>query len=160
MDSEKEIEELITLLKNYKKKELVSSKINDLIYNLITEIKNENIKINKIDDLSKFNFLSSKIISCFINDNKIDKLNYNSIIISVYNIINDGCIIIKNSLLNIKTVSFTDKGYNYYENLGISVQGVDANKSIKEIYTQATLNNIKINITIRLENNNIINLEF
>jgi hypothetical protein len=139
---------------------MVSCKISDLIKNLINEIKNENIKINNIEDLSKFNFMSSKIISCFIDDNKIDKLNYNFIIISIYNIINDGSTIIKNSLLNIKTISFTDKGYNYYENLGISVQGVDANKSIKEIYKQATLNNIKINITIRLENNNIINLEF
>jgi len=139
--------------------EIYNNKIlNNLIENNCIYL-NETIKINNINELKNI-FTKSIIIKCYINNIQFQKLKYNSIILYLYELIKDINKIKSESLLNISLEKKYTDGYTYYKNLDISVQGVNANKSIKEIYKQATSNNIKINITIRLENNNIINLEF
>lgn len=116
--------------------------------------------IHNISELKDFNFTKSKILKCIININESinTKLKYKSILNFIYNKINDGCTIIKNSQLNIKTIKKQNEGFYYYENLGISVQSVDSNKCIIEILNQCIKNNIQITMEILLENNNIINI--
>ena len=58
-------------------------------------IKKKIIKISSIKDLKNYNFSKSNIIECFINDNKVDKFKYKSILNDIYIIINDGSKIIK-----------------------------------------------------------------
>ena len=41
------------------------------------------------------------------------------------------------------------------EKIGITFQGIDANKCINEIYHTCVLNNISIKMEIQLENNDI-----
>lgn len=67
--------------------------------------------------------------------------------------------IIKKSTLNIKTIKCTEKGFTYYKDLGISVQGVDANKCLYEIVVQCVNNNIKLHIDIQLDNKENIIIE-
>jgi hypothetical protein len=116
------------------------------------------IKINELDKLKDYDFCNSNIIFCKINNVMIDKNRYKSILNDVYNIIDSGTKIIKNTILNIKTKEYNDKGFSYLENLGISVQGVDANKCIYEIINQCEKNNITIDIKIRLNDNKLINI--
>ena len=116
------------------------------------------IKINKLDKLKDHDFCNSNIIFCKINNGIIDKNRYKSILNDVYNIIDSGTKIIKNTILNIETKEYNNKGFTYLENLGISVQGVDANKCIYEIIKQCEKNNIKIDIKIRLKDNKLINI--
>lgn len=78
--------------------------------------------------------------------------------IGIYNIINDGTHIIKNTELNIKTIKKTTDGYYYLNNIGISVQGVDSNKYISEIINQCIENNITITIIIKLKDDHQIAL--
>ena len=66
----------------------------------------------------------------------------------VYEQIGDGVQIIKNSIMNIKTIEIHTKGYTWYPELGISVQGVDTNKALLEIVTQCQKNKINIEITL------------
>lgn len=118
------------------------------------------IKITDINDLKKNEFKNSLITSCFINNLKIHTHKYNQILMHIYNIIDDGTKIIKNTILNIKTIRKENEGFCYLENLGISYQRIDSNKCLLEIINQCTKNNITINIYITLENNNVININF
>jgi hypothetical protein len=113
--------------------------------------------INKIEELTKYNFTKSIIIENKVN-NFICQNKYKSIMNYIYKIINDGTQIIKNSDLNIKTIRKEDNGFYYIDKLGISVQGIDANKSIYEIYKQSNINNIKLYLKIKLENNTLLQI--
>jgi hypothetical protein len=114
-------------------------------------------KIN-LDDIKKYDFKRSNIIEIYIDNKKIDLCKYKQIIKYLYEKINNINLIKTNTLLNIKDGKFTTDGYNYLDKLGISVQGIDSNKAIKEILNISNICNIKLNIKIRLENNEIINL--
>ncbi len=54
--------------------------------------------------------------------------------------------------MNIKTIEKTDNGFYYLEDLGISIQGVDTNKCIYEIFQQCKMNNITLELSIKLNN--------
>lgn len=120
--------------------------------------KNLKIVINDINGMKKYNFTKSTINSCIINDTIVMKLKYKSILEKIYTIINNGAKIIKYSKLNIKTIKKCDEGYYYLEKLGISVQCVDSNKCLTEIINQCNINNIKLNMIIKINNNDIINI--
>ena len=85
-------------------------------------------------------------------------LNYTSILKKVYQTIGDASKIIKSSMLNIVVSSKTDKGFMYMNDLGISVQRVDANKTLREIISQCTKNKIKLSLKIQLADNNIVHV--
>lgn len=121
--------------------------------NMILTKKKEKITF---EDLKNYNFKHSNIISCEINNIKVEYNKYRPIIFYIYSILNNKDIIMKNSFLNIKEGKILNKGYEYIKSLNISVQGVDSNKIIKEIYHMTKLGNIKINIKIQLENKKII----
>ena len=100
---------------------------------------------------NKYSFNNSKILSCSVNQSNEYKLKYKSILNYIYsNIIKDGTKIIKNSILNISTIEKNAEGFYYIEDLGISIQGADANKCLYEIINQCSLNNINITILIEL----------
>ena len=111
---------------------------------------------NNLEELSKYDFCNSSILIGKINDNNIQKNKYKCILQEMYNIINNGSKIIKYTSLNIDTLKRKDKGYYYLKSLGISIQGVDSNKSLYEICNQSKINNIKLEIKINLNNNDII----
>jgi hypothetical protein len=107
-------------------------------------------KIENISEIIKYDFSKSNITYCLINNNDECKLKYRNILTHIYNIIGNGTKIIRNTVLNIQTTKRTSKGYYYINKLGISIQGVDSNKSILEIITQCSHNNIKLNMNIVL----------
>jgi hypothetical protein len=103
---------------------------------------NRIINITDIQDIQKYNFCKSVILDCYIDNNNFTKLKYISILEEIYNIINDGTTIIKNTKLNIKTIRKEDNGFKYLDNIGISVQGVNSNKCLLEISNQCIKNKI------------------
>lgn len=118
------------------------------------------INIVNIADLEKYDMKKSQIEKCLINDNFLTKLKYHSICNYIYDLINDGIKIIKNTKLNIKTIIKNNEGFQYLDNLGISVQRVDSNKCLLEIINQCIKNNISISMKIKLLNNKFLNLKF
>jgi hypothetical protein len=117
------------------------------------------IIINKIDDLSDYDFCFSKILYCSINDELCDKNKYKSILNEIYLIIDNGTKIIINTSINISTIKRKDSGFYYISELGISVQGIDSNKCIYEILNQCYKNNIKLKMHIELKNKEIIMID-
>jgi hypothetical protein len=122
-------------------------------------LRKKSIIINNIRDLGNYNFSASTISDCYINDTKVEKLKYKSILDSIYLLINKGSTIIKNSILNIETIKKADEGFYYIESLGISIQGVDANKCLREILIQTEKNKIKLEITLKTISNDNIKIQ-
>jgi hypothetical protein len=118
------------------------------------------VNITGINDIKKYDFRKSNILSCLLNDDEITKLKYKSILENIYKIINDGTKIIKNSKLNVKTINKLDEGFYYLEDLGISIQGVDSNKCLLEIINQCIENEISLIMKIKLNDETDININF
>ncbi|ARF12624.1 hypothetical protein Klosneuvirus_10_3 [Klosneuvirus KNV1] len=117
---------------------------------LLTPIKN--VTVTNLQDIPKYDFKQSTITKCIINNTPHKKLKYKSILNTIYETINDGTTIIKHTKLNIKTINKTDEGFYYLDKLGISVQGVDANKSVYEIVNQCHNNNVILELVVKMVN--------
>ena len=124
-------------------------------------LKKKNLMLlNNFNDIKKFDYCYSKITKCVINNKNIEKYKFVHILTYIYNLIDDGFNIIKNTLINIKTFEKNNNGFQYLKNIGISFQQVDANKSVHEIVNQCISNdiNIKLYITDKNNNNLLINI--
>lgn len=142
--------------------------INTMNYNIINKSngdkilkRNYNIIIkNKgnIDEIRKYDLTKSVVLECIINNTKINKLKYKTILIDIYKIINDGVKIIKHANLNIKTKKKENEGFYYLNTIGISIQAVDSNRTLFEIINQCFENNIKLSIKIKCLDESIINI--
>lgn len=141
----------LTQLTNYTKTNLDNGDI------LLTPIKN--VAVTTLQDIPKYDFKHSTITKCIINNTPNKKLKYKSIMNTIYEIINDGTTIIKHTKLNIKTINKTDEGFYYLDNLGISVQGVDANKSVYEIVNQCHNNNVVLELVVKLGDNTNVTIK-
>lgn len=118
------------------------------------------VNITDINVIKKYDFRKSNILSCLLDNDEIIKLKYKSVLENIYKIINDGTKIIKNSKLNIKTIKKLDEGFYYFEDLGISIQGVDSNKCLLEIINQCIENEISLIMKIKLNDETNININF
>ena len=117
---------------------------------IIVKPKSKIIKITSLDDfdVKKTNFRHSKIISCFINDKRPSNNKYFSVLKDIYKIIGDGFIITKKTKLKCSTLMKNDKGFEYFEELGISVQHKEASCILEEIFNQCIENNIKLEMDV------------
>lgn len=130
--------------------------IKELKNKIILTPKKEEIIIKKADKLRSYEFKNSEIQKCILNDKKNKKDNYKALLFDVYNIINNGKQIIKNTILNIVTVEKEDTGFSYIKKLGFSVQGVESNRTIIEIFTQCLKNDISLELEIKMDDGNVI----
>lgn len=121
--------------------------------------KNDILLKKNIMDIKNYDFAKSSILECFINNTKINKLKYSSVLRHIYYLINNGTKIIKYTKLNIKTLKKENEGFYYLHDIGISVQNVDSNKSILEIVNQCLENKIELLIKVKLSNKSIIKID-
>ena len=112
--------------------------------------KNTHVNISNSSDIKNYDFKKSSILDCSIDNKKVNKLKYKSILEQIYKLINNGTKIIKNTKLNIKTIEKKDEGFYYLDDIGISVQCVDSNKCLSEIINQCIENEFELSIKIKL----------
>ena len=111
-------------------------------------------------ELFKKNLCRSYILECKINGFNICIKKYRKLLIFVYSILKYGLqsteeilnTIIKNSLLSISQEELKSKGYQYYNNLGLSIRCADSKKTLREILN--ILKQKKENIELKLQLNN------
>jgi hypothetical protein len=110
-----------------------------------------------IDEVTLFkkNLYGSTIVDCKINNINIDIHKYKKLLIYIYST-TDIEIILQNTILNISQQEIYDKGFEYYNILGISIQGADARRILKEIINIIKIKNDNIELKIKLKNNEII----
>ena len=124
------------------------------IYNYIT-----------LDELLDKNLTNSKINYCIITDADADadnevisnSIKYSKILIDIYKYL-PASFILQNTTFNIKLTNENgNRGYTWYSEINMSVQGKDSNGTFKEIIKMINLNNYKIDIGIELSNGEKIN---
>jgi hypothetical protein len=103
------------------------------------------------NELLKLNLRGSFPIECKINNNEIKLFKYKKILIHLYSLINDVDSIISNTVLNIKKDVIYEKGFDFYFNLGISIQGSETRRTLKEIIKMIKINNFHLEMKIVLE---------
>jgi len=87
-----------------------------------------------IDEVTLFtkNLRGSTIVECKINNINSEVHKYKKILIYLYST-TDIEIILQNTILNVSQQEIYDKGFEYYNQLGLSIQGADARRTLKEI---------------------------
>ena len=141
--------------------ENISSYIQEVIGDtLILKPKN---KILTEEELSMTSLTKSKITSCSIVDNNdkviSKKKQYQPILTEIWKSMPSQKIL-QNTTFNFKLGDEKgEKGYNWNEKINMSYQGKDSNGSMREIIHMCKLNNYKIDISIKLENNKNINFK-
>ena len=123
--------------------------------NLILEEKNISDIKNNFNILSE-NLKHSKIQNCSINNKSFKKMKFKSFLIELYKTI-DNSSFIKNSTMNIVEEEIYDRGFIYYKDLKVSIQGKDTYRTLKEIIHISNMYNIDIKLEILLSNGKIIN---
>jgi hypothetical protein len=122
---------------------------NDLIIKkLLTTISNNYISY---DELLKKNLKNSQIVYVKIDNELIQNITkYKKLIKYIYQNL-DKQTIINNTILNVSIYEINEKGYIYEDDIGLSIQGVDSKKALKEIINQLLKSNKTIEIKIKLK---------
>ena len=110
-----------------------------------------------VDEATLFqkNLRGSIILECKINNVNNDINKYKKLLINLYST-TDIEIILKNTILNISQQEIYEKGFEYYTNLGVSIQCADARRILKEIINIIKIKNYNMELKIKLKNNEVI----
>ncbi len=95
------------------------------------------------------------IIYCRINDIDIDARKYKKLLIYLYSN-TDIATILQNTALNISRQERYNKGFEYYKQLGISIQGADARRTLREIINIIKIKKYSMGLKIKLKDDEII----
>jgi len=101
------------------------------------------------------NLIGSTIIECKINNFNNNIHKYKKLLIYLYST-TDTETILQNTTLNISREEEYLKGFKYYTNLGISIQGADARRTLKEIINIVQIKNYSMELKIKLNNDEVI----
>ncbi len=99
-------------------------------------------------NLSKINFKGSLVNNSYLEGIAIENKSYVGIYQFIYEFIGDIDKIKQNSILNIVDGKKSTNGFKYMKNLKISVQGVSADRSVKEIFNQVLKNDFTFSMEI------------
>lgn len=107
--------------------------------------------------LFKKNLRGSKIVECKINNIIITKIrSYTGLLRHLYST-TDRETILQNTTLNISRQEIYDNGFHYYKQLGLSIQGTEARRTLKEIINIIKIiKNYSVELKIKLKNDDEI----
>jgi hypothetical protein len=106
--------------------------------------------------LFKKNLRGSIITECKINNVNNDIKKYKKLLIYLYSTTNIETIL-QHTILNISQQEIYDKGFEYYSQLELSIQGADSRRTLKEIINIIKIKNYSIELKIKFKNDEIIN---
>ena len=101
------------------------------------------------------NLRGSTITECKINNDNNEIKKYKKLLIYLYST-TDIETILQNTILNISQQEIYDKGFEYYNHLGVSIQGADARRTLKEIINIIKIKNFSMELKIKLKNDEVI----
>lgn len=97
----------------------------------------------------------STLLECKINGVNNDIRQYKKLLIQLYST-TDMETILQNTILNISQQERYDKGFKYYPNLGVSIRGSNAERTLKEIINIIKIKNYNMELKIKLKNDEVI----
>ena len=111
------------------------------------------------DEINRTTLISSKILNCIVKNGEeiiSEKTGYQPILNDIWYSMPTQKIL-QTTTFNMKLTNENGlKGYNWNSKLNLSIQGKDANKSMKEILNMIKVNNYSIDITFEIETKKII----
>lgn len=125
------------------------------------QILNGNLILTRIipfvdeETLFQKNLQGSSILECKINGVNNDIKKYKKLLINLYST-TDIETIIDNTNLNILREEIYDKGFEYYTNLGLSIQCSNTRRTLKEIINIIKIKNYNMELKIKLKNDEVI----
>lgn len=99
-------------------------------------------------DLTTESFKGSLINEVELEGVEIEKKNYFNVISSIYEYLENFEAIKANTTINVQNGEKAGKGFVYFEDLDISVQYVNADRSLKEIFEQILGNGMRLKMDI------------
>ena len=113
--------------------------------------------IQAIDETTLFQkeLKGSTITECKINNVNYNIHKYKKLLIYLYST-TDIETILRNTILNIFQQEIYDKGFKYYKEFGVSIQGTDSRRTLKEIITIVKIKKDSMELKIKLQNDEII----
>ena len=134
------------------------SKYSQEIINDILILTPKKIYVNE-SDLKQYCLTSSKINTCIVKNNDIiisNQRRYRSILNDIWKTM-PAQKILQNTTFNIKLTDEKGyKGYDWNDDLKMSIQGREANLVLKEIINMIKLNNYSLEILITLKEGEVI----
>ena len=106
-------------------------------------------------ELFQKNLRGSMITECKINNVVIDVKKYRKLLIHLYST-TDRNTILQNTILNIVALEKYDKGFEYYAEIGLSIQGADSRRTLREIINIIRLKGWSLELKIILVSTDII----
>lgn len=114
------------------------------------------------DELNMLSFSKSSVLECIVkkNDEIISKnKKYRSILVDIWKSMPTQKIL-QTTTFNFKLTNENGKnGYNWVDEIKMSFQGKDSNKTFTEIISMIKLNKMSIEVSIELESKRIINFK-
>ena len=101
------------------------------------------------------NLGGSIITECKINNINNDIHKYKKLLIYLYST-TDIETILQNTILNISQEEIYDKGFKYYKQLRVSIQGANTRRTLKEIINIIKIKNYSMELKIKLKNDEVI----
>ena len=99
--------------------------------------------------------LGSIIIECKINNVNYNLYKYKKILIHLYST-TDTETILQNTILNISQEEMYEKGFKYYQQFGVSIQGADARRILKEIINISKIKKYSVELKIKFKNDEVV----
>lgn len=106
-------------------------------------------------ELFQKNLRGSIITECKINNVVVNVKKFRKLLIHLYST-TDMHIILQNTILNIVALEKYDKGFEYYADLGLSIQGADSRRTLREIINILRLKGWTMDLQITLAATDII----
>ena len=115
------------------------------------------------EELKMTSLTKSKIIECCVtgenNEVVTNAKQYRSILTNIWTM-TPAQKILQNTIFNFKlTNEYGEKGYNWNDRIKMSFQSKDSNGTMKEIIKMCKINNYRLDISIKLENNKLIHFK-
>ena len=132
---------------------------NIINYNMVSEnnilvLTRNSVYISETDLFNKDLRCSKLTYSCLC-DNKLPIGSYNTLLVKVYSQITKENIL-QHATMNVSPDKLCDKGFHYYEELGVSIQGADASRTLKEIINMAKKFQLALELKIQLNSGEIV----
>lgn len=97
----------------------------------------------------------STIIGCKFNGVQIDVKKYMKLLVFIYSTI-DKETIVQHSILNVVQAEIRVRGFIYYNQWEVSIQGADARKTLKEIINIVKVKSYQLELKIKLKTGELV----
>ena len=110
------------------------------------------------EELFKKDLVDNSLLECKINNEVVNvRLKYASLLKYILLTMPTETIL-EHTRLNMVRGEKKVKGYRYNEDLGLSIQGVDGPKTLKEVFNMARVKGLSLLLKIKLNTGNIVHV--